>query len=109
SEHHPLPLHPLAAEGEMEMTFLNGLARVLARLRLPSAAVPQHHRAATIFSPGNDALELAIIEWMILGPNRKALVVGIERRPLGHGPALQHPIQFKAEVPVQPRRIMLLD
>ena len=40
---------------------------------------------------------------MILGRHREALVGRIERRPLGHGPGLEHAVALEAEVVVQPR------
>ena len=46
---------------------------------------------------------------MILHVHGKALFVGIERRPLGHGPGLEDPIAFEPEIVVQAPRGMLLD
>ena len=56
-EHHPFALHPLAVEREMEMSLLERLARVLARIGGPGAAVPQHHRAAAILTLGDGSFE----------------------------------------------------
>src|SRR5262249_12973123 len=109
AEHHPFALHPLAFEREVEVTLLNRLSRVLARRGDPAADVPQHDRAATIFTPGNCALEIAVIERMVLGPHREALLVRIEARALRNRPAFEDSVQLEAEIPVQARCFMLLD
>src|SRR5690606_77581 len=43
-DEHPLTLHTLAVEGELEVTFLEALMRIADRL--PNTFVPQHHRTA---------------------------------------------------------------
>ena len=109
AEHHPLPLHPLALEVEMKVPFLDGLGRVLAGLGDPAPAIPQHHRPAAIFARGDGALEVGIIERMILGAHRKPLVGGVNRGAARDRPALEYAVHFEAEVPVQPAGVMLLD
>ena len=46
---------------------------------------------------------------MVLGAHRQPLVAGIEARPLRHRPALQHAVELEPEIPVEPRRVVLLD
>ena len=87
AEHHPFALHPLAFEGEVEMPFLDRLARVLARVGDPAALVPQHHRAAAIFALGDGAFEIAVVERMVLGAHRQAVLAGIEARALWAPPS----------------------
>src|SRR5262249_30842168 len=82
---------------------------VLGRLRNPSSFVPQHHRAAAIFSLGDRPLESTIIEWMVLDVHGQALFIGIDARALRHSPALENAVELEPEVPVQPRRVVLLD
>src|SRR5437016_4558092 len=91
------------------MTFLNRLARIFARSGNPTAMVPQHNRPAAIFALGDRPLESTIIERMVLDVHREALLVGVEARSLGHSPALQDSVEFEPEVPVEARRLMLLD
>ena len=73
---------------------------------------PQSH---TITSPapycfgGNDSFEGRVVERMVLGERREALVGRIERQPLGHRPRLQHAVTFQAQVVVHVRGRMLLD
>src|SRR3954451_14161440 len=90
------------------MTFLDGLARILARFRDPAALVPQHHRAAPIFALWDRAFEPAIVERMVLGAHGKPILAGIETRPLGYPPPLDSPIKLDAEVPVQAPSVVLL-
>ena len=78
-------------------------------IRRPEAAVPQHDGAAAVLALGDRAFEVAVIERVILGLDGKALVAGIERRALGHGPGFEDAIDFKAKVIVKPRRRVLLD
>ena len=56
--------------------------------RLPGALVPQHHRAAAVLALGDRALELAVVERMVLDVHGEALVGRIGRGPLGDRPAL---------------------
>src|SRR5580765_2132278 len=89
AKHHPLALHSLAFEREVEMPLLDRFAWILARLRDPAPTVPEHHRPAAIFALRDRPLEVAIIERMILGSHREAFLVWIEAWTLGYGPAFQ--------------------
>ena len=60
---------------------------VLVALGQPEAAIPQHDGAAAILALGDRALEVAVVERMVLDLDGEALVVRIERRALGHRPA----------------------
>ena len=77
------------------------------RCRLPGALVPQHDRAGAV--AGLDrALEAAVLDRMVLDLDREPLVCRVERGPARDGPGLQHAIQFKPEVEVQPACGVLL-
>ena len=67
----------------------------------PVATVPQLHRAAAILSLGNGALEITILERMVLDLDRKAFVVRIERGTSRHRPGLEDAVEFEAEIVVQ--------
>jgi hypothetical protein len=103
----PLALHPLALEREVQVPLVDVLP-ALARHRRPRPPVPQHHRAAAVFARGDDPLELGIGHRVVLGAHREPLDLGIGRGSLGHRPRLQDAIGLEAEVPVQPRRVVLL-
>ena len=107
-DHDPLALHAVAVEDEMEMPLGDGLARILARDRLPGAVIPQHHRAAAILALGDRALERRIGHGMVFGADREALVVGIEAGAARDRPALEHAIQLQPEIPMEARRVVLL-
>ncbi len=77
--------------------------------RFPGAAVPQQHGAAAVLALGDDALELAVLERVILDVHRQPLVGRVEAGPLRHRPALQHAVQLEPEVVVQAARRVLLD
>src|SRR3546814_359402 len=104
----PFALHPLTVEGEVKMTLFD-ILRALAVDRRPGATIPQHHRAAAIFAPGDHALEIGIAHRMVFGSHRKALVGGIGARPLGHSPAFEHPVDLEPDIIMEPRRVVLLN
>ncbi len=92
----------------MEVALFD-ILRALARDRRPSAAVPQHHRAAAIFARRDRALEIGIGQRMVLGADREALLVGVDARPARHRPALEHAVDFETEIPMEARGVVLLD
>jgi hypothetical protein len=96
----------LALQGEIQLAFAIGLWRVLA---IPEATIPNHHRAAAVLALRNRALEVAVIQRMVLDLHREPLVVGVERRTFRHSPRLEDPIKLKPQVVVQVRRRVLLD
>ncbi len=104
----PLATHPLALKAKVEMALVD-VGGALARDRRPGPAVPQHHRPAAIFVLWDRPLELDIGHRMVLGPHRQPLDIGIGRWPLGHRPALEHPVDFEPQVPVEPGRVVFLD
>src|SRR3546814_4079534 len=54
------------------------------------------------------ALEGRVGKRMVLGPHREAFLARIEARPACHRPALEHAVDLEPQVPVQPRRVVLL-
>jgi hypothetical protein len=61
-----------------------------------------------VFTFGYDALEVGVIDRVILDLNRKPLLGRIERRPLRYGPGLEHPVHLEPEVVVQASGVVLL-
>src|ERR1700731_4917359 len=74
----PTPLEPRAVERKGQMPFRKPLLRIA--LRLPSAAVPDDHRARAIFAFRNISLEIKVFDRVVLGADRKPLVAGREAR-----------------------------
>src|SRR5262249_53944675 len=56
----PTPVEPGAVERKREVPFCKPLLRIA--LRRPSAAIPNNHRAGTIFSLRNIALKIEIVD-----------------------------------------------
>ena len=77
---HPAAMQALAFEDELEVALLQAFMRIA--LRRPVAAVPQLHRAAAILAFRNGALEVAVVERMVLDLDRQAL----DRRDRATGP-----------------------
>ncbi len=76
--------------------------------RRPAAAIPHDHRAATILAPRDIAFEVQVLDRMILGAHREALLAQREARAARDGPALEHAVELEPQVVVKPARGMLL-
>src|SRR5439155_1307095 len=50
-----------------------------------------------------------VLEGMVLDVHGEPLFVRAHRRPLGHGPALQHAVDLQAQIVVEPPRRVLVD
>ena len=100
------PVQPLAVEHEPKLALAHALVGIVQRL--PCAAIPQLHRAGAILAVGYDALEIGIVQRMVLDVRSDPLVGGIERRPFAHRPAPQHAVMLQAEVPVQASAMRLV-
>ncbi len=114
----PIVLHPdenpaavqaLAVERELEVAALKCRLRRLSSFRFPVAAVPELHRAAAVFSLGDRAFEVAVIERMVLDLHREPPLARVERWPFRDRPRLEHAVEFEAEIVVQSRGVVLLD
>src|SRR5262249_25335719 len=77
--------------------------------RLPGAAIPEKHGAATVLALGDDALEAAVLHRVILDVHRQPLVRGIEARSLGDRPALENAFELEPKIVVQARCGVLLN
>ena len=96
------PLHALALQEHLE----------LARLPLEHVvgpAVPDAHRARAVLALGDLALELQVLERMVLGVHRQAVVLGRLGQAVGDGEGDEHAVVLEAQVPVQARGVVLLD
>lgn len=67
------------------------------------------HVAGAVLPFGDLALELGVIQGMILDVHRQALVGGIERRPFRHRPALEDAVGLETKIVMQPAGVMFLD
>ena len=105
--------HPRAAklfpvEGEFEIA-LRQRAIDIFHFGLPRAAIPDHDGPASILSFRDHAFELEIIDRMIFGLESGPRLTFREREILRDRPRLQDAVDLEAEVPVERRRVVLLD
>ena len=54
-------------------------------------------------------MELEVLERVILGADRQAVVLRIGRDAVRDRPRREHPVVLEAQIPMQPRGVMLLD
>jgi hypothetical protein len=78
-------------------------------LGLVGAAVPDLHRAGAVLALGDLALELQVLERVVLCANRQPVLVRMLWHTSGERPRRQRPLVLQAQVPVQPTRVVLLD
>src|ERR1019366_6238865 len=97
----------LAFERERQMAF--GVAFVRVASRLPTAAIPDHDRAATVLTLGDRALERVVFDRMILDMDGQPLLTRHQARSAGDGPAFHHAVELQAQIVVQAASGMLLD
>ncbi len=94
---------------QLELQMPLGIAFLGVVDRRPSPAIPDDHGAAAIFALGDGAFEAAIVQRMVLDMDRQALLARNQARPLGHGPALEHPIHLQPQIVMQPAGGVFLD
>jgi hypothetical protein len=55
------------------------------------------------------ALEVTVVERMVLDFDRETLIGGIQGWAAGHGPGFEDPVELKSQIIVESSRRMLLD
>src|ERR1700732_4194550 len=104
----PTPFEPAAVGPNHQMPFRKPLLRIA--LRLPSAAVPDDHRARAIFALLNIPTEIKVFDRVVLGADRKPLFADREARAFGDRPAFQDSVHLEPQIVMQPaRRVFLND
>src|SRR6185437_13586904 len=105
----PAAFEPLAPQHEFERAVLEFGDGITAG-RQPQALVPHHDRAAAIFALRDDALEIDIVDGMVLDLAGEALHRGIEAQSFGHRPAFQDARHLQAEIEMEMAcRVLLHD
>ena len=100
----------LAIEAELQLSVANrrgGVGRF--GLRLERAPIPHDDVARTVLARRDDALEVEVLEGMVLDMDRHPPLIRIEARATRHCPADQHAVDLQPHVVVQARRAMALD
>ncbi len=111
TDEHPAAAQLLALQAELELALAIGPLRIGGALPvgIPAAPVPDHDRAAAVLALGDDALEVGVVQRVVLDVDGEMLVVRIEARALRHGPALERAVELEPDVVVQPPGRVLLD
>ena len=71
-------------------------------MRHPLAPVPHDDRAGAVVARGDEALEVAVLERVILDVHREPLVGRVVRGSFRHGPGAEHALHLEPEIEVQP-------
>ena len=113
---HPVDHPVVTLGGEEDITTLGPFAvqHHLDFVRPPLlavvvAAVPNRHLAGAVFTRGDGAAELPVLQRMVFDLYGQVVLMGRDRKSLGQRPRGQHAVALQAEVPVQAGGVMLLD
>src|ERR1035437_9103955 len=98
----------LAVQPEFQVAARQLLGSRNAAQQVERAAVPQHHAARSVVARRDVAFEIAVFDGVVFYVRGEMLHRGVERRPLRHGPRLQHAIHLQPEIVVQPRGVVPL-
>src|SRR5439155_1392879 len=96
----PFALELVAMQLEQQLALLHPLLGILERH--PAPAVPYDHPAGAVVAFGDDSLELAVLERVVLYVDSESLVGAVGRGTLRDGPGPEHAIHLEAQVPVEP-------
>ena len=100
----------LAAQDELDLALAKADAGGrLAWLGLPGSPVPDDDVSPAVLLRRDDALEVEVLDRVVLGAHRQAADLRVEGRPLRDGPADEDAVDLEAEVVVQRRRAMALN
>src|SRR6185312_2290761 len=102
----PLAVQLVALQLEQQLAFLESLPPILERYPFP--AVPDDHTAGAVVARGDDPLEIAVLERVILAFDRQPFVVGVVRRTLGYRPRAEDTVHLETQVEVQLSRRVLV-
>lgn len=95
----------VAREHEVELALLEALfGGEVEEAHL--STVPHDHGACAVVSVRDHALEIEILDGVILGVDGQVFGVDVEARPLGYGEAREHPRRFEAQIVVAAGRVV---
>ena len=95
-------LDPLPREGDDDLGVLELLGLVCAR-------VPDLHRARAVLARRDLAVEVDVLERVVLGVDGEPILVRIAWHPARQRPRHQDAVALQAQVPMQAPRVVLLD
>jgi hypothetical protein len=93
---------PLAVEGDDHLVVAELLALV-------GAGVPDLHRARAVLALRDVPLEVDVLERVVLGVDRLAVLLRVLRDPVRDRPAREHAVALEPQVPVEAAGVVLLD
>ena len=97
-------------EVDVDLAVPDCCDRVVRGMELPRAAIPDDHVAGAVLPFRDDALEVDVVERVVLDVHSEMARRGIECQTFGNGPADQDAIDLEAEVIVEaPRSVTLHD
>ena len=94
---HKTFIQALAIQHGFEIPILQSLLSGLVALGLPIAAIPQHDRTAATLPFRDRALEIAVVEQVVLDFDGELLVMWIARWSLGYGPEFENATELEAQ------------
>src|SRR3954471_23510506 len=96
-------------EVDVHVAGLDSSGKIDTRIRGPCTPVPHDDVAPAVLTRGDDALEVEVLERMVLDVHRHAADARIERGALGHGPTDEQTVDLESHVVVQPAGAMPLN
>ena len=106
---HEPPAQLLAVQLEVQLTVGERLGGILGHVERPGAAIPHDHVTAAVLTFGDHALEVEVLERMVLDVHREVtLTPGSRVSPFGTAQLDQHAADLQPEVVVQAAGPVLL-
>ena len=93
---------PLAVKGHLDLALLP-------LVDVERALVPDRHRAGAVLTLRDLAVELEVLERVVLGAHREPVVRWIRRNAVGDRPRREHAVVLEPQIPVQAGGVVLLD
>ena len=94
------PPELVAGHVRVQLAGCDGRDRVVCLVRLPGAGIPDDHVAAAVLAGRDHALEVDVLDRVILDVNGEPLGCRVEGRAVRHRPARQDTIHLEAQVVV---------
>src|SRR5579871_3928200 len=103
----PFAFEARTFELKREMPFGEPLVGIA--FRNPTAVIPHNHRAAAVLAFGDVALEVEVLDRVVLGAHREPLLAEREAWAARDCPALEDAVKLEPQVVVEPARGVFLN